>query len=52
MFHVEHSVPGQIGAVGLFSDAEIAENYVQDVFDIDAAGQTFQGAGGHPKFLR
>ena len=37
--------------MALFADAEIAENDVQNVLDIDPAGQAAQRLGGKPEFL-
>ena len=36
---------------GLFADAKVAENHVQDVLDIDPAGQPAERAGGDPQLL-
>ena len=35
----------------LFADAEVAENHVQDVLDIDPAGQAPERAGGDAQLL-
>ena len=35
----------------LFADAEIAKNHLQNVLDIDSAGQAAQGLGGEPQLL-
>ena len=35
----------------LFADAEVAENHVQNILDIDPAGQTAQGTGREPQLL-
>ena len=51
MFHVKHSGPDQIGPVGLFSDAEIAENHIKNVFDVDAAGQPCKRSSCQAEFL-
>ena len=38
MFHVKHPP--------LFPNTEIPENHIQQIFDIDAAGDAGEGAGG------
>ncbi len=35
----------------LFADAEVAENHVQNILDIDPAGEPPERAGGDPQLL-
>src|SRR5262249_12808262 len=41
LFHVKHS----------FADAELAEDHVEEVFDIDSAGDATEGARGEAQIL-
>ena len=35
----------------LFADAEVAENHIQDLLDIDPTGEAPERAGGDPQLL-
>lgn len=36
---------------GLFADAEVAKDHVQDILDVDAAGEAPERAGGDPQLF-
>src|SRR6266702_5396303 len=42
LFHVKHLLP----------DAEVAEDHVEDILDIDPAGDASESACGQPELLR
>ena len=42
---------GWIAAYALFADAEVAKNHVQDILDIDPAGEAAERAGGEAQLL-
>ena len=50
MFHVKQFLEAGI-VYRLFSDAEIPENDIQNVLDIDPSGQAAQGAGGQAQIF-
>src|SRR5712691_6117021 len=50
LFHVKHGT--NAGAVpGLFADAKIPEDHVQDIFHVDAAEELAQGPRRQPQLL-
>lgn len=49
MFHVKQAPALRLP--GLLTDAEIAKDHVEDVFDINPAGEAAQRAGGETQFF-
>jgi hypothetical protein len=47
----EPAAPGPEHPVRLFPDAKVAENHVQDVLDIDPAGEAAKRAGSNAQLL-
>ena len=51
MFHVKHSASGAGSCETVFADAEVAEDHVQNVLDVDPAGQPAERVRGDAQLL-